>query len=417
MRQAGRAAGHLLKRVLIEDTKRTYETRQRYIREYRWVGKDISEIRWCKMSIIQKPLEKPDIKHGLKGTALFNENRLDKDILKTMDEDTYEELVTSWVYWCLKERNAKKYDDVFRIGGTGDGGIDVIAYYDITSRDCDIYQCKHYDHPINRGDVIAELGKFLYHVQRGDFKMPRDYFLMAPQGLSGQFNKIYSNPEKLKQEIKKSWEKDIAGKIDSKTKIKLEGKLELFIDGFDYNKFKLISPDRLIHDVHQRENRHVYFQYFGCRKNDLERINLDTPSKHQDYESNYIQHLIEAYNDVEGVCDVTSENVAKTDFARHFDFSRDEFWMAESVKKMSEENCPGDTDEFKELENDMLHHVADTNEENYKDAFECVKAVTKQATSMPKKVNRIISGELGSGELKGVCFQLSNKDKLVWKKK
>lgn len=369
------------------------------------------------MSFLLSPLAKPEVKHGLKGTALFKENRLDKDILKAMDEDTYEEFVSSWAYWCLKEGKDKKYEDVFRIGGTGDGGIDVIAYYDIAKRDCDIYQCKHYDHPINRGDVIAELGKFLYHVQRGDFQMPREYFLMAPQGLSGQFNKIYSYPDKLKQEIKESWGKDIAGKIEAKKIIKLEGDLELFINEFDYHKFKLISPDRLIHDVHQRENHHVYFQYFGFRKDDLERINIDTPSKLQDYESKYIQHLIEAYNDVEGVSGVTPDNVTESGFAQHFGFSRDEFWMAESVKKMSEENCPGDTDEFKELENDMLHHVADTNEENYKDAFERVKAVTKQATSMPKKENRIISGELSSGELKGVCFQLSNKDKLKWKKK
>ena len=40
VRQAGRAAGHLLKRVLIEDSKRTYETRQGYTREYRWVGEE-----------------------------------------------------------------------------------------------------------------------------------------------------------------------------------------------------------------------------------------------------------------------------------------------------------------------------------------------------------------------------------------
>ena len=38
--QAGRAAGRLLKRVLIEDKKRTYETRQGYTREYRWVDEE-----------------------------------------------------------------------------------------------------------------------------------------------------------------------------------------------------------------------------------------------------------------------------------------------------------------------------------------------------------------------------------------
>ena len=41
VKQAGRAAGNLLKRVLIEDTKRNYETRQGFTREYRWVGEEI----------------------------------------------------------------------------------------------------------------------------------------------------------------------------------------------------------------------------------------------------------------------------------------------------------------------------------------------------------------------------------------
>lgn len=39
--QSGRAAGHLLKRVLLDDTKRTYESRRRYTREYRWIGEEM----------------------------------------------------------------------------------------------------------------------------------------------------------------------------------------------------------------------------------------------------------------------------------------------------------------------------------------------------------------------------------------
>jgi hypothetical protein len=61
------------------------------------------------MSITITKLNKPEGKRGLKGAALFNEYRIDKDILKTMDEDTYEELVTSWAYWCLKEEKERKY--------------------------------------------------------------------------------------------------------------------------------------------------------------------------------------------------------------------------------------------------------------------------------------------------------------------
>lgn len=40
VKQAGRAAGHLLKRVLVEDSKRTYETYRGYTRLYRWGGEE-----------------------------------------------------------------------------------------------------------------------------------------------------------------------------------------------------------------------------------------------------------------------------------------------------------------------------------------------------------------------------------------
>lgn len=42
-RQAGIAAGHILKRVLAEDKKRKYETRLAFTREYRWVEEEVLE--------------------------------------------------------------------------------------------------------------------------------------------------------------------------------------------------------------------------------------------------------------------------------------------------------------------------------------------------------------------------------------
>ena len=92
------------------------------------------------MNITIKSLQKPETKHALKGAEVFNERRRSKDILKTMDEDTYEEMVASWAYWCLKENDGRRYEDVMRIGGSGDKGVDVIAYYDQAANKCDIYQ-------------------------------------------------------------------------------------------------------------------------------------------------------------------------------------------------------------------------------------------------------------------------------------
>ena len=143
------------------------------------------------MNIELKEINRPENKHGLKGTALFNENRKDNDILMAMDEDTYEELIASWAFWCLKKDKSKSYQDVLRLGGAGDGGMDVVAFYNQEKRDCDIYQCKHYSNPINKSTIIAELGKFLYHVHTKLLPLPRSYFLMAPKGLSASFTHIY----------------------------------------------------------------------------------------------------------------------------------------------------------------------------------------------------------------------------------
>lgn len=73
-------------------------------------------------------IDKPANLHGLKGAALFREKRKDNEILSAMDEDTYEEFIASWAYYCVKNK-AEGYQDVLRIGGPGDGGMDVAVFY------------------------------------------------------------------------------------------------------------------------------------------------------------------------------------------------------------------------------------------------------------------------------------------------
>jgi hypothetical protein len=368
------------------------------------------------MDITLQPLEKPEKKHGL-DVRVFDETRRDKDILKTMDEDTYEELIASWTYWCFKVDGESQYEDVMRIGGAGDGGIDVIAFRNQSTNDCDIFQCKHYNHPINRSDVIAELGKFLYHVFCNSLINPKSYYLMAPQNLSGKFTSTYTIPENLKSNILASWNKDIASKIEAKETFPLEGDLKAFVEGFDYSKFKIYSTDKMLADLHNDKNRHIYHQYFGIKKEEIVLKKITTPEETTDYESHYIQHLMDAYNDEHKSDNLTIDSLDGTKYNGHFHRSRDQFWIAESVRKLSEEIRPGDVNEFCDLEDDMIHHIADKHEEEYDNAFLHVKAVTDKATSLSIKSQSLISGYLGSGALKGVCFQLSNEDRLIWKEK
>lgn len=361
-------------------------------------------------------LDMPRAEHKLREELLFTEKRRAHDIMKAMDEDTYEELVASWAYWCLKENDGRLYEDVMRIGGTGDRGVDVIAYYNQKENVCDIYQCKHYNHTIKRSEIIVEIGKFLYYMSTGDLPIPESYFLMALQGIGPQFLPIYTNAEKLKVDIVGNWDKCIASNIEEGETHNLGGALKTFIEGFDYSRFKIFSPNRFLQQLIESDKRFVYFQYFGYHKEHLRKITKEKPVEPEEYEKVYIAHLLDAYNDADKVSGINKDNVLDSAYGKHYAYARDQFWLAESIKKMSEENCPGDIDEFEELKDDMDAHVQDTYSEDYEDAFKRVKAVTDKATSMPLKANRIISGELGTRERKGLCYHLSNENRLVWKK-
>ena len=238
---------------------------------------------------------------------------------------------------------------------------------------------------------------------------------MAPKGLSAKFAQLYTNSEELKRTILREWDEKISTHIEKGQVFANKGALKTFLQNFDYTIFKFYSPKRIIEDLLDSRNRHVYTQYFGIRKEIMERKKIEVPMVLIDYEDNYIRHLLEAYTDANGNFVISKENVISSKFQAHFKRSREEFWLAESIKKMSVENCPGDCDDFNELMNDMYYHVADIYEEEYDNAYCRLKAVTDKATSFVKK-ERIISGELGSPELKGICFQLSNEDRLVWKK-
>ena len=105
------------------------------------------------------PIGPVERNHALSPQQLFIRDRTEKQILFSMDEDAYEELVASWAFLCLRE----KYSEVYRIGGAGDHGIDVLARLS-TSDEFDIYQCKHYSSSLGISVVIPEICKILYFI-------------------------------------------------------------------------------------------------------------------------------------------------------------------------------------------------------------------------------------------------------------
>src|SRR4051794_4022384 len=71
------------------------------------------------------------------------------DRLKIMSAEEFEEFIREWAFYFL-QRLARKYVQVARVGGAGDMGRDVVCYESKPGPTsvCDVFQCKHYDHPL-----------------------------------------------------------------------------------------------------------------------------------------------------------------------------------------------------------------------------------------------------------------------------
>src|SRR4051812_31401426 len=107
--------------------------------------------------------------------------------LRIMDDKEWESFVLEWA-----NSLAQKYTHVHQCGGAGDLGRDVIGFKTGVNPQSawDNYQCKHYAQPLAVADVVAEVGKLLYHASQGEFSLPDEYFFVAPQGPSTALLKV-----------------------------------------------------------------------------------------------------------------------------------------------------------------------------------------------------------------------------------
>ena len=155
------------------------------------------------------PLERPkaDSPNMLPNDERINPNIVPLERLRAMDEDTYEEVVAVWAYCCVKSEG---YQAVNRVGGAGDKGRDVIAYIDKDNDIFDLYQCKHYKNSISYSTIRGEIRKLLTYTLRGDYSVPKNYYIVSPLGVSQSFfDLLRDGASELKRLLKKDWNEHI----------------------------------------------------------------------------------------------------------------------------------------------------------------------------------------------------------------
>jgi len=329
-------------------------------------------------------------------------------IVATYDADQWEEFTDEWVY-SLEE----KYIDTVRPTGSGDKGIDVAGFCDDDrlAGVWDNYQCKCYQRkPLSFGDVAPEIGKILWYSFSGVYTPPRICRYIAPKGASPRLELLINHAPNLKTKVFEEWDKMISKKITDTQKIELVGDFLEYAENFDFRIFSIPSRRWVLEQHHTTR---FYNRRFGGglpRRPKTEK----PPEEIADNEKTYVDCLLEAYAEHKGLEALSIADLTRwRPLSDHLKRSREAFFDAEGLRVFVRDKTEPGT--FESLQEEIHGGVVDLNERPHNDGFERVLAVTEKAQSLPLDAHPLNKVAMPTAR-RGVCHQLANDGKLVWKR-
>lgn len=327
----------------------------------------------------------------------------DRDVL-ALDDVQLEQFVLDWT-----NSKTNQYVETARFSGAGDLGRDVVGFLSAAKHEgaWHNYQCKQYAKRLPTDTALCEIGKILYYAFQGEFTSPTAYFFVAPRGVNRNLESLIFNPNQFKNKLLTEWDVCCASKIiDGKT-IALDPDLKEFIQNFDFSTIHRLGLDDILNDASATP---VLFKWFGADPGPAP--HGTPPANVQDTELPYINQLVDAYSQREGLDFSGYEEVAKhPKHGIHLSRQRERFYDADAFKRFYRDNT--DQSVIENFEKDIFHGVVETCEAKHADALDRVDAVMKQASSVQP------SGPLAQHARvqvkQGVCHHFSNEDQLKWR--
>ncbi|MFS8184496.1 ABC-three component system protein [Pseudovibrio denitrificans] len=325
--------------------------------------------------------------------------------LMTYDSDQWEAFINEWV-----SHLSEDYLSVQRFTGAGDKGVDIAAFKDrrCLLGDWHNYQCKHYAKPLGPSDAYLEIGKCLWYSFKKHFVPPSRYIFVAPRGASTQLGQLLANEVKLKSGLEKAWEKSVSQKITTTDKVDLVGDFKTFVDRFDFSIFEAASLLEIL-KVH-RETPY-FIQRFGGGLPARPKVN-PLPEVIELQETVYTGKLFAAYSEHSDTIVKSIEDLkGQSKLRKHFDRSREAFFHSESLRVFVRDKTEPGT--FESLQDEICDAVSDICDADHPDGFVRVVAVTDKAQSLKLDAHPL-SPSTFPRDLKGICHQLANDDRLDW---
>lgn len=352
-------------------------------------------------------IELPDNKGEMPTAALMNSGPpIDPLIrLMTYDSGEWEKFTNEWVTYL-----PGKYSSVQRFTGAGDKGIDIAAYIDGHQLlgEWHNYQCKHYPKSLGPATAYLEIGKCLWYSFKGHFTPPCRYFFVAPRGVSTQLGLLLGNAKLLRSSLYAAWEKTVLTKITTTQKIKLDGEFKVYVDAFDFSIFEASSPLQMIEE---HRKTHYFIQRFGGGLPARPKVDLLSEAI-EAHETVYTKKLFVAYSEhAEAIIQTPKDLVGHSKLNKHFNRSREAFYHSESLRVFVRDKTEPGT--FESLQDEVCDAVADTCDTDHISGYARVVAVTEKAQSLKLDAHPL-SPSTFPRDLKGICHQLANDDRLNW---
>lgn len=328
----------------------------------------------------------------------------DRDVL-ALDDTQLEQFVLDWV-------DAKKaeYVTVTRFSGSGDMGRDVVGFRTKDKHEgaWDNYQCKQYAKPLPTGTAICEIGKILYFAFLTEFTAPTKYFFVVPRGVNRNLETLIFNPNKFKSTLISEWDQHCASNLIEGKNIPLDPSLKTFVESFDFSNIHRLKLDDILKDSSAKS---ALFKWFGADPGPAPHGTV--PNNIADAELPYINQLIDAYSQREGITFAHHEDVIKhAKHSKHLSFQRERFYDADAFKRFYRDNTDPTT--IENFEKDIYHGIFDTCEAKHTDALDCVNAVMNQAAKLAPPGPLAQHAHIPVKQ--GVCHHFANEGRVKWRK-
>ena len=328
------------------------------------------------------------------------------DKVHIMDEDTFEQFIAEWLYGCKNTQ----YSSIKRLGGAGDKGRDVVAYYEDGT--VDYYQCKHYNNPLLPTEFYLELGKLCYYTYINEIPLPKTYYIVASKDVGRSLQDMIDTKGSLLSHLLDNWEKYCRTKITKTKKIELDDSLKEYILNFDFTIIKTYSIANII-DEHLRT---IYGNIrFGGSKVEVPK-QISPPKIIDNEEMRYIEALLEAYSDH------LKEEINTVDMLKdynkyfeHLNRQRKEYYSAETIRRFVRDTFV-DSKQFEVLKDEVYDGIIDVHEKDYDSGYLRLVADLEKVCDI--SISKCLLDSrlhcIGNSERKGTCHMLVNDNRIRW---